>query len=128
MRRIHASSVVAAGLTLAIAIAAGGCTADRAPPTAQELSDSCQQWADVGCQKDQECVGLTGTLESCIQENHDKCVAQIQQDPESCHRTGVDTLVECASSLKAESCSSYCSTIGDGEFTFCYEPCAYVCP
>jgi hypothetical protein len=42
-------------------------------------------------------------------------------------RTGVDTLVKGSSRLKAASCSSYC-TMDDGGFTFCFEPCLYICP
>ena len=117
-------------LLVAAAQFAIACSSDDHPtgaPPADEIQTTCQVWADVGCRKNKECVGIDTTVEACTAAETTKCVAEMNDEKESCRRNRIDAIDSCSGGLEAETCESYCSTDANG-FTFCYYPCTYFCP
>jgi hypothetical protein len=79
----------------------------------------------VGCEKNQQCVGIDVTLEQCIAGETQSCIADSTGG--TCQAARIDAIEACAPRLDAETCDDYCST-GESGFTFCYFPCIYFCP
>jgi hypothetical protein len=92
------------------------------PTTAEEIHDKCRAWAEVGCRKNDECVGISTGVEECTAVETQKCVDDTNAERASCHRPRVNALDRCTDDLEGETCEQYC-----GNDDFCFYYCPYFC-
>ena len=109
-----------------VPVAVFACGGDPELQAEEQLSSACAEWALVGCEKNQECVGLQESLETCIVAAEQECIAEARDFDLSCVETMASELEQCAPELRDMTCEEYCSTDETG-FTFCLKPCFFLC-
>jgi hypothetical protein len=102
-----------------------GCGEDLPPK--EQVAAACREWAEVGCRKNHECVGLRETMDACIAQEEAECLVDAEKNGPTCYENLAEALADCAPRLEATTCAQYCSTSQNGSL-FCFSPCFYYCP
>lgn len=108
-------------------VAACASEGDPGPSAVEQIEAACALWAEVGCRKNDECLGLDEPLEQCVEDETWACLRDADENGQACYVSMAEALNRCSPNLYEQSCDDYCSTTDSG-FTFCYYPCSFFCP
>jgi hypothetical protein len=98
----------------------------RAPiaPTPENIQAVCTEWARVGCEKSQECLGQDDDQAACIEADTADCVRDMAAEEPQCRTYRLGAMDRCSEDLDRETCTEYCGESGQS----CCFYCPYFCP